>query len=162
MSLGWGNANQLLLNKIRVLQNNALRNILFVDRLSTTKELYEKTHILPLIVIVQSQLVNIFHNHTHGKKILFANLIQNVLIHNHATRSHQNLKVPQVKSTFYGLKSPFYNSILLYNSLSNATKNLPINTFKNRVKLHFYQLYLGPCMFTFTSVFDQCLSLSIL
>lgn len=139
MAAVWGHSNHLMLNKIRVMQNSAMRLIL--NKKYHVKDLYISCNVLPLDCIVNAQLCCIIYNHVHKKKILNCNIIANSLIHNHATRNAMNYQLPRIKSTYYGLKTPYYKSITLFNALPFAMKCTLYQSFKTNVKNLFFNSF---------------------
>lgn len=82
----WGNANQLTINKVRVLQNGALKNVLKVERLYPTKMIYENTRIMPLDALIQANLALTIYKHRIQSKTINTRIILNSNVHNYQTK----------------------------------------------------------------------------
>ena len=114
----WGqNLNQSL-NRI---QNKALRVICFENPTANSNKLYSELRILRYHDYVD--FLNISFVYEYIKKQLpkaFDGIIT-YIAHRYNTRSNYKklLQLPRVKSTKYGLKSIIYNSLTLWNKLTN-------------------------------------------
>lgn len=139
MCMTWGLGNQLLVNKIRVLQNSIIKNMLRLPRRTNTKFIYEKSQILPFDAIVNTQLASVVHNHIHGKKFLNSNIITIGQIHSYNVRNSCNLQLPVVHSTYYGLRSVYYNAVSCYNQLPQIIKDNTAPSRKRLIKSFFQQ-----------------------
>lgn len=141
MSSIWGIANQLMLNKVRVLQNSALKILMNKNRLSPTKELYITSCILPLDIVVKTQLTKIIYNHVYRKKVLNSSIVANSCIHSHNTRTAANLQLPIVKSTYFGLKTSYYKALVTFNSIPIPMRSVFTLSFKTQVKNYLFSQY---------------------
>ena len=108
-SLVWGKLPQYLMDKVRSLQNKALRIIHFKNRLESATPLYLDSNILPFQdQLVKEQCLFAFRQQTGTVPPVFSNFCQRVsLIHSHstlATRQHE-LCLPQTNSVTHGSNS---------------------------------------------------------
>ena len=146
----WGLANQLLVNKLRVLQNGAMRIMLRVNKRSiSNKQLYVNTRVTPLDVIIKSSLASIVL--LHVKSVRCTSVLLSISQRNIAhTRSSDNLKLPRVSSVRYGTHGHCYQSCLTYNKLPLSVKNSQsLVSIKRDLRSYFYNKYLEGSLQTF-------------
>ena len=124
----WGvNTNSIHFNKIRTLQNKAIRIINFANFRAASDPLYKSCKILPIpkYVILQNCLfVHDFLNHSLPKCFQDYYLRKTSLIYNTQTKNSNIgcLFVPSKNTTAYGLKSISHQAILHWNLISNKLK----------------------------------------
>lgn len=141
MALIWSTANQLDVHKIKVLQNSCIKCMLKVDRRFHTKQLFLMSNIIPFEVICQVQQSMVIMNHHNKIKLSNAPIITHSSIHVHNTRFARDFMLPKVKSTKYGLKAPYYKSLVLFNSLPSSLKSQILPNAKDKLKTHLLSLY---------------------
>lgn len=143
MCFAWGNAKQLLINKLRVLQNAAIKTVLKVDGLFPTKLVYQIPNVLPFDLLVKIKLVSILNNHIQLRKCLNSPLVFNHQVHEYGTRAAAEFHIPTIQSTHYGNLSILYYAITVYNSIPDAVKRITVLTkFKKDVKNLYLQNFL--------------------
>lgn len=160
MSNIWGLTNQLLVSKVRVLQNGIIKTMYGVERLYPTNRLYEETRIPPLDVIMKAKLATILIHHVLQLKTINTEITASNLHHHHSTRSHLLIKLPKIFSVHYGLNGILYQSICLFNSLPNHIKLLVNkNSIKKQVNSHLLHLYCTGQLQVYLNSMDASLSL---
>lgn len=144
LSSFWGISNTKLMKKVSVLQNGVLKTILGVNRRFPTKLLFSKIDVLPLEVLIKSNLVTIIYNHLTNKKPLNTEMVLNNQIHSYGTRIASNFMIPTISTTHYGTKSVHYNAVSLFNKLPDAIKVSPsVTIFKKRSKAYYLQVFFS-------------------
>lgn len=141
MCFTWGLAFNV--NSIKILQNGIIKNILNVNRLYSTKQVYWESGIMPLDALVNAKLAMLIQNHLMGNKTLSTLLKSNNQVHVYPTRNSENLHIPKISTTHYGIKSSLYQAISKFNSLPTPIKQESnFRNFKKRCKSHFFQNFI--------------------
>lgn len=128
----WGNACNILINKVQIAQNKFLRIIFNLPIRSHSVDLYTKfKNIYPVrgIYIIQSCcfIYSCLANQTHS------NTKFEPSTHNHFTRNHDSLQRPNV-STLAGERSITFKGAQLYNFFSNKFGDcLSLSIFKKQL-----------------------------
>lgn len=128
----WGNACNILINKVQIAQNKFLRIIFNLPIRSHSVDLYTKfKNIYPVrgIYIIQSCcfIYSCLANQTHS------NTKFKPSTHNHFTRNHDSLQRPNV-STLAGERSITFKGAQLYNFFSNKFGDcLSLSIFKKQL-----------------------------
>lgn len=140
----WGQARQSLIQKIRVLQNSAIRIMMGVKRRDHhNQEIYEMSGIMSLNSLIKTQLSIIIFNHRREHKLLQSSILSNNQIHSHLTRTANDIALPIVKSTKYGINGIMYQAISTFNHLPIHIKSSSsLRNFKRNVKLFFRQQHI--------------------
>lgn len=137
----WGSANQLLLNKIRVLQNGTIKNIYNLRRRFPTKDLYALVKIMPLDALIQSSQALIISRHRYFNRNINTDLITGSSVHSHNTRQADKIRIPHINSTAHGQKSLQVMAIHNFNSLPDSISSSNQLSNKKAIKQFFFDRY---------------------
>ena len=164
----WGNANDTHLAPLKRLQKKAIRLILnkernihilyelpgdpatywYIDSFMKvpTGPLFKQLQILKIADIYKSATLNFVYDSIHKlNPVQFHNYYQfsEYIEHNTSTIRQNNLNIPMVRTTNYGLKSIQYSGCILWNALplSEKTKKISKKTFVKRIKNYFIGKY---------------------
>lgn len=134
--LVWSCASKSKINKIKIIQNRAIRNLFNIKKRESTKQMYKTLNIFPVNAIIKyTQSIhvhNILHSHIHSNS-------QTLLLkcnHTYNTRRPNHLVLGRNKTTRMGLNSVIYRSIKTYNQLPEEFKDLSKSKFKITVRKH--------------------------
>ena len=141
----WGNAHSTLINRIFILQKRAVRAIVYKDMhdinyaLPQSNPLFLKLSIMKIHNIFKLKLITFVYKCLYQiHPVNFYNwFIFSNRIHSHITRSstQNNIFIPQIRTTNYGLKSIKYNGAKSWNTLnSNIKFSNDIATFTRLLK----------------------------
>ena len=141
----WGSANIIQINRLLILQKRAVRIISFKDRRQNnfafpeSNPLFMKLKVLKIHdIFTLNILLFVFKClHKHCLPQFFSWFVKSSQIHEHNTRSvtENNLSIPHVRTTSYGLKSIKFLGPKMWNELPSSIKlNLSYNSFLNTVK----------------------------
>ena len=109
--------------QLQRVQNMAIKNLLKLPFLTSTKLLYENTNILPVNIICKYNLILLTRNLLEGKSIINTKFRYNKDVHDHNTRSAKNIHIPQASSAKYGTNSLKYKAFKTLNALPSTIKN---------------------------------------
>ena len=144
-SLVWGRLPNYILDRIRVLQNNALRLIYFKNRLEHTAPLYRDSKILPFQdQLIRNQCVFAFRQQIRAVPTVFSDFCEKVsATHNIptlASRQHE-LAFPQTKSVNHGSNSVKTQVAKSWNQMVPVLLQKEKEKEKNSKKQHGKQIY---------------------
>ena len=141
----WGQACNTYLNKILVIQKEALRCMYFVERKTHAIPLFMDAKILPVSFLYYRSTAVILHDiHTNLAPKNFVNLFVNVSdVHTYSTRSSAanrlyrkkfNLKLQEHSLQIYGVK--------LWNEIPASLRNKTKSTFKRSLNSYLFTYML--------------------
>ena len=133
----WGCTSGYKIMQLQRVQNMAIKNLLKLPFLTSTKLLYENTNILPVNIICKYNLILLTRNLLEGKSIINTKFKYNEEIHEHNTRIAKNIHLPQASSAKYGTNSLKYNAFKTFNALPSSIKNN-----NNEIKRHLLNEFL--------------------
>ena len=145
----WGQKGNAIRNKISILQNKALRIILFKPNDESTKPLFHQSNVLKFNDYVTLQNALFAYDHIHNTlptslQNIFT-LVKNTHEHNTRNSTSQFISLPLINTERYGLNSIKYQSISAWNTFT--TKFYEFNTtsktqYKQQIKKHIFNHYL--------------------
>lgn len=132
----WGSASNVLLNRIRTLQNRAIKSVYHLPLLYPTNTLYAATAltILPLNLIYYKAIT--VYVHQCVKDSIHHNNNFQILNHriNTRLRDQQKLQIPKVSTMKYGTKSIRFTAVTYYNRVPDQIKTtINIRQFKHKL-----------------------------
>lgn len=130
-------------SSIKILQNGIIKNILNVNRMFSTKQVYWVSSIMPFEALVNASLVILLYNHIQGRKLINTDIQYNHQFHNHSTRASSNFRIPKINTTHYGTQGSLYQAIKLFNSMPQEVLDLTdYRKFKSKCKSVFFQKFV--------------------
>lgn len=143
----WGNAADIHINRLTLLQKRAIRTISHADFLAHTNELFAQHKILKLVDLYKQRLaIFTFKLYKHLFPQSFTDHFLSPLIqHSHSTRSrtYQLVNIPQCRTslkqkTLKHSSSRFHNEFLIPNDLLSLNN---ISNIKFKMQRHFLLTY---------------------
>ena len=129
----WGNLGKVFTDQLQNLQNRALRCVLNVDWRFSTELLYSKLNVKTLVTRRNERTLHVMYKIAHG---LLPENTCNQFSFNPTTynlrRSYLKLKLPVIKNN-YKKRSLQYRGAKQWNALSDDTKALSFNAFKQKI-----------------------------
>ncbi len=130
-------------SSIKILQNGIIKNILNVNRMFSTKQVYWVSSIMPFEALVNASLVILLYNHIQGRKLINTIIRHNHQVHNHSTRARSNFQIPKINTSHYGTQGSLYQAIKLYNSMPQDVLDIQdYRKFKSNCKSVFFQKFV--------------------
>ena len=123
----WGNNNSILVNKVKKLQEKALKVMDFCSDNKTINEVFHDFKILKLEDFIKYRNITFVKDCLNkiGPKTFYKNFTLCQERHCHYTRNAQRnfINIPQVQTSFYGINSIKYKSATTWNNLQNALQS---------------------------------------
>ena len=127
----WGNAANIHLNKLLILQKKAMRLVGRVGYFDHTNPIFKENNILKLGDIYYSEVLKVIYQHIRRRDGILS--LQHVNEIHNRTRNSINLRPPQCKKE-HKRKFISYQGCLFWNELPIEIRESPsINSFKNTV-----------------------------
>ena len=143
----WGSATITALKPLQIAQNKCIKTMLKLNIKSNTNSTYFDNNFLQINELYHRQCLTFIHNYHHNRvPPVFQGSFRTIQqIHSHETRISQAGYYTNRVHTDYGLRSPSYSGLKLWNQLSINEKNLSISLFK-KFTFHFMkQRYIEWC-----------------
>lgn len=134
----WGGAAASIIKPVLNLQKRIIRIITHSSFDSPSTPIFSKLNILRIDTLYKFNLAILMHK-IHNNQITgsYNNLALTQITHNYNTRGSKNKNYFQKFNRLnLGINSFITNGIKLWNKISISTKNLPLNTFKKKIKQH--------------------------
>ena len=137
----WGNTHNNLINTIHILQKKILRIITFNKTVFSTNgppihslPLFNELNILTIFDIFKLEIIKFVHDSLNKNN---PNQFHNYFsypsnLHNTLSNRQNNLNIPQVRTTTYGLKSIKYSGAIIWNDIPFTIRNI-ISSRKNMI-----------------------------
>jgi hypothetical protein len=136
----WNGATIVLMKKLSVLQNKALKIINFKPSDYSTKLLYTPK-ILPITVLSKYELGILIFKLMHGMVRNSFNFTRAHEIHEYQTRNRDNFVIRTAR-TEVGRNAIITKGLAIFNGLPNEIREERVmSKFKNLLKNHFYNIY---------------------
>jgi len=136
--ISWGTANNSVLQRLSVLQNNILRIMTFTKYRCHLTPLYKNLKILKMNDIYQFELAKFMHKFHHGKlpEIYKEYFQETSSVHSYQTRfaNMENYFTHRVSSNA-GKKSISCRGVSLWNKVELNLKAVPLSTFCNQLRV---------------------------
>lgn len=137
MNMIWNSINQTDIKDLRIIQNKAIKNVYQLPRLTPTRYLYSK-NILPIELLMNYNTLILIHQIKSNNIKHSFTIVENNEIHEHYTRTNNDLVVSDVRTRF-GRSSILFNGFILYNNLPLEIRNITsFHKFQNIVKIHLF------------------------
>lgn len=130
----WGNTSKQNIKKLQSLQNKAIQNIFALDYRTSTKCIHEKYNILELTKLHKLLQIEHIHKINNNNIINNTSIIYNSQIHNHDTRSSNNIRNQSTRTHHFGLNSIFNTSTKFYNEIPPELKIFHKKQFKSTLR----------------------------
>ena len=141
--LAWGNAAQIRIDKILLLQKKVMRLICNTSYRSHTNVLFRENRILKINDLYRFQLGQFMYNiHKNSTPNVFKNMfLKNNTIHNYSTRQANDFHLPKSRTNFAN-RNFMFTGPKLWNSLDNSLREAcSLNTFRYRFKMRLFDSY---------------------
>lgn len=132
----WGTANKSDLERLQRTQNKAIKTLYNLKYRTPTIQVYSMTNYLNISEIIQYHSIKLIYNIKNNLLKSPITLTENRDIHNHYTRSAENLHLThhRTKKTQKDIK---HNAIMTYNNIPQTIKDIKnIKQFKIKLKMY--------------------------
>ena len=138
---------ECLLNRLQFVQNHAAKLVLGRQKFDSSREALAELHWLPIRVHIDFKVLTLVHRCLSGDAPEYLKNLLTILQPNHeglrSTAAVRKLLIPRTKcKTFTDRLFSIY-APRCWNALPDGLRNIDeIQTFKSKLKTHFYQQYL--------------------